>query len=108
MLHHQFLACSNDPDRGAFQAHQTLVTLGSSPSGAGVMGALHRSSEMGLGFPASPASLQHAPVGRSLSLSRLTPAFVLFPDCDTGVKRPIGGDGQEAVQPGTVVKTRTL
>ena len=28
--------------------------------------------------------------------------YVSLPDCDSGVKRPIGADGQETIQPGTV------
>lgn len=55
----------------------------------------------GPGSPAGPASPARTHRG-SLSPRRLIPACVLSPDCDTGVKRPIGGDGQETVQPGMV------
>lgn len=108
MLRHRFLACSNDPVRGAFQAHQTQVTLGwASPWVLGHGGSAQKLRH-GPWIPRQPGLPPARTRGEVLTLSRLTPACVLFPDCDTGVKRPIGGDGQEVVQPGTVVKTRTL
>lgn len=40
--------------------------------------------------------------------SNLASFVCVSPDCDTGVKRPIGDGQQVIVQPGTVMETRSL
>lgn len=114
MLHHQSWAQTNQ--RGVFLADHSQVTLGwACPSGALVTGAPHTIQACASGFPAVPApppAPRHTPLDRLATLGCFRIASplhcVLLPDCDTGVKRPIGDDGQKTVRPGTVMETRRL
>lgn len=77
---------------------------------AGRTEAEHRSSETGLQCPARPSLLTtthaRAHTDKPGTLHCCTTAspcrYISLPDCDSGVKRPIGADGQETIQPGTV------
>lgn len=56
-------------------------------------------------------TLRHLRLGKPMTFvgSNLASSFVcVSPDCDTGVKRPIGDGQQVIVQPGTVMATRSL
>ena len=59
-------------------------------------------------FP--PHTHTHTRKSQALSVIAKLPHFVTVSplDCDTGVKRPIGAEGQETVQPGTVTTVGQL
>lgn len=115
VLHHQFLAHTPTPSRGVFRAHQPPLTTwntGPLPLLLKPWGLCTEVQKWALiPFPGTHMPSHHCQhththgcvsnfrCSKTASLSRC----VSLPDCDASVKRPIGGDGQETVQPGTVM-----